>query len=90
MRETIEINSGKNTTEVFMEKKEFEMKMETGGHQSHKQTAPPGLVWASVAGFASPSTDAFIYWKKPYSQGDFTRSRAPPTTHSSFLGAAGS
>jgi hypothetical protein len=35
--ETMEINSGENTTEVFMEKKDFETKTETWGHLACKQ-----------------------------------------------------
>jgi hypothetical protein len=61
-------------TVVFLEKKDFERKMETRGHLAYKQdqvarlsrkAVPPTPIWASVAASASPSTHAFIYPKNP-------------------------
>jgi hypothetical protein len=63
----MEINSGKNATEVFMEKEQNEMKKGTRGRLARKRDQiarptgmvprpPPGSVWALVAGSASPST----------------------------------
>jgi hypothetical protein len=70
MQELMEINLGKNITELFMEKRDFEMKTETWGHLackrdqvawSSKQATPPKSVWVSVAASASPSMHTFIF-----------------------------
>jgi hypothetical protein len=54
-----------NTTEVFMENKQIETKEGMRGRLARKGdqvarpagvAAPPGSIWASVAGSASPST----------------------------------
>jgi hypothetical protein len=37
----LEINSGKNLTEVFMENKEFEKKPKTGSHTACKRARGP-------------------------------------------------
>jgi hypothetical protein len=61
----VEIKSGKNTMEIFIENKWFEMKEGMRGHLACKRdevarpaggTAPPRSVWALVANSASTLT----------------------------------